>query len=55
MDDDDNGDNFTLTEAEIFAGKIFPLPDFSLIGFFKRANDECITKLHSMRITKKPR
>ena len=31
----------------IFATEIFPRPDFSLIGFFALANDECITKLHT--------
>ena len=31
----------------IFAAEIFPRPDFSLIGFFALANDECITKLHT--------
>ena len=54
-DEDDNGDNFTPTAAEIFASEIFPRPDFSLIGFFARssqmmsASPSCT--VHSMRMT----
>ena len=37
-DEDDNGDNFTPTAAEIFAAEIFPRPDFTLIGFFAQSS-----------------